>query len=84
LWNRKRYIKFLRQYLEAKFTEGMSWENQGHGNADKGMKEWQFDHIYPCASFNLKNLEEQQVCFHWSNFQPIWAKLNKYKRDKII
>lgn len=65
-------LKF-RNYLESKFTIGMSWQNQG---------EWHVDHVIPCASFDLSNIEEQKVCFHYTNLQPLWAADNLKKRDK--
>ena len=68
-------IPFLRGYLEAKFKDGMTWENHG---------EWHIDHIKPCASFNLLNEEEQYECFHYKNLQPLWASENLSKGDKII
>ena len=54
----------LREYIEAKFTEGMTWENQGS---------WHIDHIQPCCSFDLTSEEEQKKCFHFTNLQPLWA-----------
>ena len=54
----------LREYIEAKFTEGMTWENQGS---------WHIDHIQPCCTFDLTIEEEQKKCFHYSNLQPLWA-----------
>ena len=57
-------------YLEAKFTEGMTWENHGL---------WHIDHIKPCSSFNLLIEDEHHKCFHYSNLQPLWAKDNLSK-----
>ncbi len=37
-------IEFLKQYLEAQFHPGMTWENHGT---------WHIDHIKPLASFDL-------------------------------
>jgi hypothetical protein len=68
-------IPYLRGYLEAKFKEGMTWENHG---------EWHIDHIKPCASFNLLDEVEQKKCFHYKNLQPLWASENLSKSDKII
>lgn len=46
-------------------------------------KEYHVDHIIPCASFNLENLEEQKKCFHYTNLQILKAKTNILKGDKI-
>lgn len=59
-------IEFVREYLESKFTKGMSWDTHG-------LYGWHIDHIVPCASFDLSNPEEQEKCFHYSNLQPLWA-----------
>lgn len=66
-------INFLKGFLEAKFLEGMSWENHG---------EWHIDHIKPCCQFNLHNIEEQRKCFHYSNLQPLWKFDNLVKGGK--
>jgi len=63
-------LNTLKSHLEAQFQPGMTWENHG---------EWHIDHIKPCASFDLTSLEEQRQCFHYSNFQPLWAEDNLKK-----
>ena len=68
-------ISFLKKYIETKFKKGMSWKNYG---------KWQLDHIRPCASFNLQDPAQQKECFHYSNLQPLWAKENREKSDKIL
>jgi predicted XRE-type DNA-binding protein len=65
---------FVMGYLEAKFTEGMTWENHGT---------WHIDHIKPCCSFDLTSEEEQIKCFHFSNLQPLWAEDNLKKGGKF-
>ena len=64
----------LLSHLEQQFTRGMSWKNQG---------EWHIDHILPCSSFNLLDVEEQKRCFHWTNLRPMWALENISKGDTI-
>lgn len=68
-------IDELKTYLEKQFTKGMTWKNYG---------KWHIDHIKPCCSFDLNDLEQQKVCFHYTNLQPLWAKDNMRKNRKII
>jgi hypothetical protein len=63
----------LRIFLEQKFIEGMSWENQG---------KWHIDHIVPLSS--AKNKEELYKLCHFTNLQPMWATDNIKKGSKII
>lgn len=60
----------LKVHLASQFTEGMSWNNYGL---------WHIDHIRPCASFDLTQPDQQRVCFHYTNLQPLWAKDNSIK-----
>lgn len=64
---------FLKGYLEAKFTDEMSWDNYGV---------WHVDHILPCSSFDLTKEEEQKKCFHYKNLQPLWGADNLEKGAK--
>jgi len=48
-------IVFLKQYLQSKFKEGITWDNYGR---KKGIKCWEIDHIKPCCKFNLSKPEE--------------------------
>ncbi len=58
-------IDFLKSYLESKFLLTMSWNNYG--------SIWHIDHIRPCASFDLTDPEQQKICFHYTNLQPLFA-----------
>jgi hypothetical protein len=68
-------IAEFKQHIESKFIDGMSWENYG---------DWHMDHIRPCCSFDLTNLAQQALCFHYTNMQPLWAKDNLIKGGMII
>ena len=59
------------QYLESKFTEGMTWENHTTDG-------WHIDHIKPLREKEL-TLEEGQKRLHYTNTQPLWAKDNLAK-----
>jgi hypothetical protein len=52
----------------------MSWSNYG---------EWEIDHIIPCDYFNLANEEEQKICFHYLNLQPLWKNENRSKSNSV-
>lgn len=69
-------IDYLRIYLENQFKEGMKWDNHGH-------KGWHIDHIKPCSSFDLRDLKQQEECFHYTNLQPLWWWENLSKSNKI-
>jgi hypothetical protein len=68
-------IEFLK-YLESLWKIGMTWENYG-----KRKEDWSIDHIKPCASFNLLEIDEQKKCFHFTNLQPLWNKENWSKNS---
>lgn len=71
----------FRAHIEKQFTSGMTWENYG-------MDGWTIDHIIPCAQFDLSIPDNQKVCFHYTNLQPLWhidniKKGKKYTRRNI-
>jgi hypothetical protein len=65
----------LKTYIEKQFTGSMSWANYGL---------WHIDHIAPCSRFNLIDEEQRNRCFHYSNMQPLWAKDNLCKSNKLL
>lgn len=66
---------FFREWIEFRFESWMNWDNQG--------SEWDFDHIIPVNSFDLKDDNQVKICFHWTNFQPLEKSENQKKSDKI-
>jgi len=69
-------ISFFKKYIKERFEIGMSWDIYG-------VDTWHLDHIIPCSSFDLTKLEEQKKCFHYTNYQPLWAKDNLQKGAKL-
>jgi len=67
-------LVFLKEFIEKKFTEGMSWELMG--------KHIHVDHIIPLSSAKSKN-ELYKLC-HYTNLQPLWAEDNLKKSNKIL
>ena len=70
-------IDELKTHLESKFQSGMTWDNWS-------FKGWHIDHIKPLASFDLTDREQLLIACHYTNLQPLWAKDNMAKGDKII
>ena len=58
-------------WIESQFTTGMTWDNV------------HIDHMMPCAKFNFEHPLDQQMCFHYTNLQPLFAKDNLKKHDHI-
>ncbi len=75
-------ISDLRLRLESLWKPGMTWENWGTWKHNGPMK-WHIDHIKPCASFDLRDPEQQRKCFHYSNLQPLWA-IDNLKKGKRL
>lgn len=57
-------LDYLKEYISGNFLPEMSWKNHG--------KIWEIDHIKPCASFDLTDIEQQKECFHYTNLQPLF------------
>lgn len=69
---RDQFIK----HIESLFKRGMNWANYA--------KKWELDHIMPCKSFDLSDLEQIKKCFHFTNYRPLCAHENAVKSYKII
>lgn len=65
----------LKDYLESKFSGGMTWENHG--------TYWHIDHIVPCAAFDATDPDQVAICFHYSNLQPLLGSVNTSKQDRL-
>jgi len=66
-------VEYFCIHIERQFKDGMRWDNHG---------QWHIDHIIPLSS--ASTLEEKEKLFHYTNCQPLWAKDNLSKSDKII
>jgi hypothetical protein len=63
----------LKEYLEKKFTDEMSWDNYG---------QWHIDHKIPLSSA-ISDDEVYKLC-HYTNLQPLWSEDNIKKSNKIL
>jgi hypothetical protein len=63
----------FKEYISSMFLKGMTIENHG---------EWHLDHIIPLST--AKTEEDVIRLNHYTNFQPLWAKDNLSKGNKIL
>jgi hypothetical protein len=70
-------IKEFKEYIEKQFKDGMNWNNWCKDG-------WHIDHIKPLNSFNLTDREDLLKAVHYTNLQPLWARDNFNKSDKIF
>jgi hypothetical protein len=68
-------LNWLKTWLEFRFDSNMNWENFG--------THWQIDHIIPISKFDFTREEDIQICFHWTNLQPLPAIENRQKTNKL-
>ena len=68
-------LEFFKKWIEFRFVQNMNWSNLG--------KVWQIDHILPISKFDFSNENEKQICFHWTNLQPLTSNENLSKSNKI-
>lgn len=63
----------FKTHIESQFTEGMSWDR---------LSEIHIDHIIPISS--AETIEDVYRLNHYTNLQPLWARDNIQKYNKII
>lgn len=68
-------IERLKAHIESLFLAAMTWENYGL---------WEIDHVRPIVSFDLLDVNQQVVCFHFSNLQPLWKLDNQKKGGRFV
>ena len=72
--NFRKYLE-SQWFINSKTKEMMTWANYGKG--------WHVDHIIPCSSYDLREIEAQKKCFHYTNLRPLWAEDNLKKGNKL-
>jgi hypothetical protein len=78
-------LSLFKLHIQAMFQGGceidgiwhdtMTWNNYG--------PTWHLDHIKPLTSFDLTDPAQFIVAFHWTNYQPLFARDNLNKRAKL-
>ena len=79
-------IEEFKLYIEAQFNPNfkkiglpmaMTWDNWSR-------KGWHMDHIIPLSHFDLSDPEQLKKAVHYTNLQPMWAKENLSKSNKLL
>jgi hypothetical protein len=67
----------LKAHLEKQFENGMTWDNYG--------SYWEIDHKIPVSAFNFTSPGDIDFkkCWSLGNLQPLWAKENQSKNDRL-
>lgn len=69
-------IETLHKWLEFQFDESMNWNNLGIY--------WHIDHILPINGFDFSHERDKNICFNWTNLQPLQKDENRSKSDKLM
>ena len=74
-------LDFFKKWIEYQYklltnNETIDWNDF--------KKNYHMDHLLPCSSFDLTNIEEQKKCFHWKNIQILTKENNLKKSNSII
>ncbi len=74
----------FKTHIESQFVSWMSWENFGDvcGDSPDYNCSWDLDHIIP-VNWGSTN-EELYMLNHWSNFQPLCSKVNRWEKKGNI
>ncbi len=65
----------FREYIEHQFLDGMEWENY--------CIEWEIDHIVPISLFDMEEVDDLKICWHYLNLMPMWRKDNVEKANSL-
>jgi len=68
-------------HLESKFEHWMSWENHGKYNGEFNFG-WDIDHIVPIST--AKTLDDVLILSHYTNFQPLDSKINRFIKKNNV
>ena len=78
-WSKLSYSpKDLKEHLESRFDQNMSWENYG--------SYWQIDHIYPQSKLPYNSMDHPNFlkCWGLENLRPLSCEENARKGNNII
>lgn len=68
-------LEQFKEHIESQWQEGMTWDNHGFDG-------WHIDHITP-LDWYINTSDDPWKANHYTNLQPLWAKENLSKSNKI-
>lgn len=76
--------KEFKIHIESQFLSWMNWDNFGDvcGDSPDYNCSWDLDHIIPVSWAQTNN--ELYALNHWSNFQPLCSKINRWDKSGKI
>lgn len=66
----------VRNWIEKLWGPNMTWDNYGSF--------WVVDHIVPIRMFDLSNIDEIKICWHYKNLMPLLKADNLKKEGNIF
>lgn len=69
-------LSFIREWISAMFTNGMTWENYG--------SLWVIDHIVPFRMFDIFKEEDLLLCWNYRNLMPLLDADNGKKHGNVF
>jgi len=69
-------IENFKSHLIKGFYADMTMDNYG--------SYWHIDHIIPKSSFDLNDVDQLAICWHYTNLEPLLATDNLHKQAKLI
>ncbi|KKQ98367.1 MAG: hypothetical protein UT24_C0038G0014 [Candidatus Woesebacteria bacterium GW2011_GWB1_39_12] len=84
-WSKLPYTPLqLKEHLESLWDSWMNWDN--YGKYDLNIRTWHIDHIIPQSKLLYDSMEHPNFkkCWSLSNLQPLDAKENIKKSNKLV
>ena len=84
-WSKLPYTPLqLKEHLESLWEDWMNWDN--YGKYDLNIRTWHIDHIMPQSKLLYDSMEHPNFikCWSLSNLQPLEAKENIKKSNKLV
>jgi len=80
----KTFMEFSPSYSDIRQVLGCNYKQLANHLGEKSNPTDNIDHIIPCSYFNLNNIEEFKISFHFTNLRWLSDSENKKRKDNLI